>query len=265
MLDKEKLKKLGEEHKELLKEDISQIEQNQVLKKFMSLASASVSSKFEVIAIVDYLLYSNPINSKIHFYYSAKIRERLLHWYDHPDRGISVDHSFVGSGQFDDIYKALISDHETLIQSYARLIGGRPEAEKEHGTTLGINLDHVLKYLILDENDKAEPHVKTLGEIKEQKQVKPYVGQIIALQGIFEGDQAIFHEGLQRMIERHRKRREYKLTPLEQFSIPIVGMAKLGMRKGLAIGIDDPLLPEEMLQKHDIDYPELALLKRFEC
>jgi hypothetical protein len=57
----------------------------------------------------------------------------------------------------------------------------------------------------------------------------------------------------------HLKKRKSELqdTPQELISIPARGLAKakLGMRRGLSIHIDHPLVPKELLEKHEMEYP----------
>lgn len=90
--------------------------------------------------------------------------------------------------------------------------------------------------------------------------MKLYNGYGIVLRGIIERDEAVVHEGLEYMLECHKKIKEYKGSLEGLFSTPVLGLAKLAINQGVNVTIDDPIAPKIMLEKHEVDYPELEFI-----
>lgn len=164
---------------------------------------------------------------------------------------------YITTDKYTRLLMALISDNEKLIVSLAELFGGRTEEEGEDHE-LHKSVGYAVKYIVLSDRLKAKEYVQVLKKLEGQKSMKLYNGYQQVLNGIIENDNNQVNEGLKYMIECHKKLKDdYGDTPQELLAIPVLGLAKLAIRNGIEVNIDDAIAPKILLQKHDISYPNV--------
>ena len=209
-------------------------------------------------AVGEFVLNSDLDKSKQYFYLSSKIQEYLFLKYD--DKSIKVSPSFVTMNKYFKILTALISDNNVLVNSLAKLIGGRTKEELENGHPFTDNVGYIIKYIILEDYILARERIDLLEKAEDIKTKVFYRTYLKVLKGILETDTDSVNNGLQSMLEDYKKVREYKDLPEELFCIPVVGLAKLAVRQGISVNIDDPIAPRIMIEKQNIIYPEFNLI-----
>lgn len=212
-----------------------------------------LANGFRDIAIGEIVLNKDVIKSKQSFYLAGKMQEVLYQHYDMKKNDITAD--CVNANKYTSLFMALLSDNEDLINSLAKLFGGRiKEEEEDHEFNKAVG--YALKYMLLGEMDNANEYIAELKKHESRKDMKYYDGYSKVLVGIIEKDSLQVNESLVYMIQCHKKLKdEYNDTPQELLSIPVLGLAKLAMRNGIEVNIDDPLSPSEFLESHTINYP----------
>ncbi|MNJ28901.1 hypothetical protein D3C77_234550 [compost metagenome] len=208
---------------------------------------------FQDIAIGEIILNNEPIKSKQNFYLAGKMQEVLYQKYD--NRQVDISSDYVTTDKYTRLFMGLISDNEGLVHSLATLFGGRiKEEEEDH--EFHKNVGYAVKHLILKEEDQAKKYIDKLLKMGSQRFMKLYLGYSQVLKGILEKNKTEVNEGLDYMIECHRKLKDdYGDTPQELLSIPVLGLAKLAIRQGLDVTLDNDLAPNDLLRKHQITYP----------
>lgn len=234
---------------------IEKLKNKEIPDNFIGRYYEMASLGFSTIAIGEYIVNKDIVKCKQYFYLASKIQEILFIKYDR--QLLKIDPALVTMNKFPRLLMALISDSSDLTNSLANLFGGRLKEEDKHGTPFTTNVGYAMKYLLQKNNDEAWKHVNALIDMGEQKNMKPYAGYGLVLKGILERNSVGVNEGLEYMLECHNQIKEYKDTPEEIFSVPVLGLAKLAMCTGIDININNALAPEEVLQKHTIEYPAI--------
>jgi len=116
----------------------------------------------------------------------------------------------------------LVSEHQGLIESLARLMGYRGEAwEKENGGLEHVMMGFVIKYLLLRDDSRAESYLVRLEKETNRKKHPQYWHTYVRLlRGIWEGDQAKVQSDLETAC---------KQKPLSSYSFDdLVNMSAIG-------------------------------------
>lgn len=252
------LPEIFQKRKESIGKTINKIKTKSVKENFIDRHVSFLSLDYSTIAIGEWLLHHDVVATKQNFYLAAKIQEILFQKYD--DKSMIVSSSFVNMSSYLKLLPALISDSNQIIDSLAKLIGNRPK-EEEDGHPFADNVGYAIKYLLLNEDLKAKMHIDVLLGMENNKELKLRIGYGRVLKGILDVDEKAANEGLKVMLDCYKKDHEYKDSPEEFFSIPVLGFAKLAIRRGIKIYIDDTIVPKEMLETHEIEYPEIDYIK----
>lgn len=246
------------EGKESLNKKINKIKAGSVKEQFIARNIHSLAGDYNTLAIGEWLLHHDVVGVKKYFYLEAKIQELLFQKYD--DKNMIVSPSFVNMSSYLSLLPALISDSRQLIDSLARLIGNRPKEEKG-GHPFADNMGYAIKYLLLNEDEKAKLHIEQLVGMENKKELRLRIGYGRVLKGILDADERAVHGGLKVMLDGYKKDNNYKDSPEEFFCIPVLAFAKLAIRRGINVNIDDPIVPTEILLIHEIEYPTLDFIK----
>lgn len=248
-----------QERKEGIDKKINKLKTNNVEENFLARYYSFLAGDYSILGMGEWLLHSDAIAAKKNFYLSAKLQEILFQKYE--NKSIPVSPSFIVMTCYPRVLMALISDSSQIIDSLAKLIGNKPNEEKAEGHLFNNHVGHAIKYLLLNEDEKAKSHVEALEKMRNHKGLRLQVGYGLVLKGILNANEKNVNEGLQVMIDCHKKDGEYKDSPEEFFSIPVLGFAKLAMRRGMKVEIDHPIAPKEMLEYHKIEYPVIDFVK----
>lgn len=247
-----------QERKESISRTIHKIKKNSVKENFIDRHVSSLAYGYNTIGMGEWLVNADVVAAKKNFYLEAKMQELLFKKYD--DKSIIVSPAFVNMSSYLRLLSALISDSSQLIDSLANLIGNRPK-EEEDGHPFADNVGYAIKYILLNEDAKAKIHIDTLLGMEKAEEMKLRIGYGRVLKAILDIDEKAVNEGLKVMIDCYKKDREYKDSPEEFFSIPVLGFAKLAIRRGIKIYINDTIAPKEILEMHGIEYPEIDYIK----
>lgn len=247
-----------EGRKESIKIKINKFKENKIKINFIARQMESLAYDYSTLGMGEWLLHADAIAAKKNFYLEAKIQEILFQKYD--DKSMIISPSFVNMSSYLRMLPAIISDSSQLIDSLAKLIGNRSK-EEEDGHPFADNVGYAIKYLLLEEDTKAKVHIDKLLGMENDEELKLRIGYGRVLKGIFDADERAVNEGLKVMIECHKKDRDYKDSPEEFFSIPVLAFAKLAIRRGIKVSIDDPIAPKKILELHEIKYPVIDYIK----
>lgn len=259
--DKSYLKVLPEifqEREESINRTITKIKTNSVKVNFIDRHMSGLARGYETLGIGEWLLHADAIAAKKNFYLEAKIQEILFRKYD--DKSMIVSPAYVNMSSYLRLLPALNSDSRELIDSLAKLIGNRPKAEAD-GHPFADNVGYAIKYLLLNKDTKAKIHIDILLGMENDEELKLRIGYGRVLKGIFDKDENSVNDGLKVMIDGYKKDNNYKDSPEEFFSIPVLAFAKLAIRKGIKVSIDDPIAPKEILAFNEIQYPVIDYIK----
>lgn len=251
-------KEIFEERVEGMGRRIDKIKSKNIKEGFIDRHLDLLSIDYCDVAIGEIILNLDNIKAKQYFYLSAKIQEVLFKKYD--DKTIIVAPSFVTMNRYMKILLALISDNNSLVDSLAHLIGDRTKEEQEHGHPFSNNVGYAIKYILMNNYDKAKENIDILMSMKNQKDMSLRKEYVVVLKGIIDNDIETVNRGLKCMLEDYKKEREYKNSPNELFSIPVVGFAKLAIKQGIMINFNDSIAPKIMLENNNINYPEFSLI-----
>jgi len=254
----EVLPEIFQERKESMNRTINKIKTNSVKVNFIDRHMSGLARGYGTLGIGEWLLHADAIAAKKNFYLEAKIQEFLFQKYD--DKSVIVSLAYVNMSSYLKLLSALISDSHELIDSIARLIGNRPK-EEEDGHPFADNVGYAIKYLLLNEDTKAKVHIDALLGMENDKELKLRIGYGRVLKGIFDKDEKAVNDGLKVMIDGYKKDNDYKDSPEEFFSIPVLAFAKLAIRRDFKVSIDDPIAPKEILAFHEIQYPMIDYIK----
>lgn len=221
-----------------------------------NLFSGLCAGTLKSLGICEYLINHNTEMSKNYFYNSVVAARRVLELYD-ANNGLEVTMG-VSMMNFWSLYQGIISENEEATIAFAEVMGGRDEMEKKATTKHVYNLGYALKYIVLNENDKAENYVQ---QIEKNKSDTYNVGLDEIFRGLLELDNAKTQSGLEKRLANHKRSREFKNTPDEFFSIEVVALTKLAESKGLKIDLDDVIAPREVIEKSTVNFELLEIMK----
>lgn len=247
-----------EEIKQSVETKIGKLQSKSVNPNFIDRYYDMLANDYCIIGIGEITLNNDFIAAKKYFYQAAKLQEVLFQRYDSKEMKISS--AFVTMNKYNRLLLALLSDSEELTSSLAHLIGGRTREEKDHGHPFSDNVGYAVKYIILDEKEKALENIENLKKLESNKDIKPYIAYRIVLNGIIERNVDSINDGLNLMVENHKRNKTFDDTADELISIPTIGFSKLSEMKGLKISLDDAIAPYAIMKKDIIAYPNLEFL-----
>ena len=218
-----------------------------------------LESNYNSLGIIRFILDEDLEKSKKNFYKGTLAREWTYDMYD--NTGKVRDLGYVSAYVYECmLYGILTGSKERAIQM-AMLFGGRAEAEKED-YIVNILLGYGLKYVILDDKEKAYEYINKIEELKDKRGMKQYFnGERRVYKGLIDRDEEEFNEGLSFLLKNHKSRMKRNGNTLEQyFAYDSLAYAMIAKERGLEITVTHELLPIEFLEKTDIDYSRISLL-----
>lgn len=221
-----------------------------------NLFSGLCAGTLKSLGICEYLINSNTEMLKNYFYNSVVAARRVLDLYDEKN-GLVVTMG-VSMMNFWSLYQGIISENQEATIAFAQAMGGRDEMEKKATTKHVYNLGYALKYIVLNENEKAEKYVQ---QIQKNRADEYNVGLEEIFRGLLELDNAITQSGLEKRLDNHKRSREFKNTPDEFFSIEIIALTKIAESKGLKIDLDDVIAPREVIEMSTVNFELLEIMK----
>lgn len=242
------------ERKELIDRKISNLRKNGLSQGNDGYMYHSLSTGYRVLAVGEIIYSKDYKKAKEYFYLSAKMNEYLLTLIDKGDEQISTD--FASMHEYTSIYAALLSDNIELAESIAKLLGGRPEIEKDDFDAFYIS-GYLLKYLILEQGEEASPYLAKLEKQLTKKNNTYYSALLEVYRAIYNKDEKQMEESFKKLLNGHRALKDFKNSENEFLSIEGLGILKLLQNRGINMVIEDDLLPLKFLEKDNLVYPEI--------
>ncbi|MBA4544602.1 immunity 49 family protein [Thermoactinomyces daqus] len=252
------------EHEEAYQFDVENLVKDNSLGNWMILDHLSYLCY--TIAIKKLILENDVIGYKQQLYKAGRYFELYvlaepLNVPSHP-RYVKGENCFKGTANYyGDLYSALISQNPELIVSLAHLLGWRGEEEDFKINDLNPengHLGYAIKYIILQEDNKARAHLEALSRFRLHRYQKVDMEQRMAvLEGILDQDQEKVHDGLKQILRRHKKRIKQEDILGKFYDNAVAGLGWLAQYRGIKIEINDKLCPKEIFEYHEFPYPEL--------
>ncbi|KNY28860.1 hypothetical protein [Pseudobacteroides cellulosolvens] len=246
---------------EIYQEMIERVEKR--IKKFkangfpanVSFYLSGMVGDFRDLGIGEIILKEDFKKAKVYFYYAAKAQEAIYTMYDSKQNNISAD--FVSTVFYPKLFLALLSDQDKIIQSLAQLFGGR-EKEEIDDDSIDKCIGYSIKYILLNQDITEKAYIKELKELSNAKELSWDKSYALTLLGIVNKDSSLVNEGLNFVVECHKKlKSDIKETPEELLCIPALGLAKMALKKGIDVSLNDSAIPMGVLEYYDIKCPEV--------
>lgn len=207
---------------------------------------------------LEYLLNKDRKASKENFYRATLAREWTYRAYEKKE--YEIDDGYVTTYVYESLFDAILSGSKDRMIYMANLFGGRVEAEKDDFLP-NVLLGYGLKYVILDEKEKAYEYIHKLEENKDRRGMKQYYeGYRRVYKGLIDRDEKEFNEGLEFMLKKHKSRMKRNARTLEQyFAYDSIALAMIAKERGINITVQHELLPMEYLEPVKISYDQIGL------
>ncbi len=255
VLVKEYFEELYEDSKNSLKKDYEMIKTRKHID--MDYMVFSLENEYKRLGIIE-LCHRNSLKEGREYFYKATLAgEWFFEQVCKKEYEVSLDN--VDEYTFERLYDAILSGSKERAIYIANLYGSIEVDKKVNPVT--IMLGYSLKYVILDDKEKALEYVQKLEESKTKRGMKQYAdGNARVFRGLVERNEVEFNKGLEYMLKHHAARMKREGRYLEQyFAYDSVALAMLAKERGIAITVKHELLPMEYLEDTDINYSELVL------
>jgi hypothetical protein len=199
------------------------------------------------IGITEFFLAKNIESFRQNLAESAKLRLSLFQRFD---SGEGVDPSFVAMVSYKKLYDGLAAGDFLISTQLAQLMGGRADIEKKHDHPFDRVMGYALREVVLDiKNGSGRSELREKLARNENRDFKGYA---MAFDGIDAGNNQMFNEGLNLIIEGHLRQSRtgvFKASADELLCIWGVGVANLAIKRGLEVKVDHELIPVALLQR----------------
>ena len=112
---------------------------------------------FKTLGICEYVINHDISALKKYFYNSVVAAQRVLELHD-ADNGLRVT-TGVSMMNFWSLYQGIISGNSEAVNQFAQLMGGRDKMEKKRTTIHVYNIGYALKYIVMDNLEKAREFI----------------------------------------------------------------------------------------------------------
>lgn len=247
----EVLPRVYNDYLEMLKEDTIEGLPSNPSSFFSGLSTGA----FKGLGICEYVINHDVLALKQYFYNSVVAAQRVLELYD-ADNGLKVTIG-VSMMNFWSLYQGIISGNIDAVKSFAKLMGGRDVMEKKRTTIHVYNLGYALKYIVLDDQEKAREFID---EIHRNSSDEYNYGLYEILDGILTQNVESLMTGLEMRLQQHKKSNEFKNCPDEFLSIEVLALTKLAKMKGIDVQIESELAPMEIINDIETEYDLLKIM-----
>jgi hypothetical protein len=199
------------------------------------------------IAIYEYFQNKNVNKFKKNLVQAANLQ---LLMFERFDNGEDIDQSYVCMTSSTAVFDALAAGNIALAKQLASLIGNRAELEKKYDSVYSLSLGYMIKCLLLDKYDEsiswAEKFQKACVEWSSLETIS-YADCVLA---IIDKNESLLNSSLESLIEGHvelsKKGKDYHNTEDQLICTWGIAFANWACFKGLAVNIDNRLLPREL-------------------
>lgn len=202
----------------------------------------SIRSRFSTLGNLD-LFLNNTISAKRNYYKAAKTTIEIFrifseNRYPHLQKKETLSFTGLFVTSFIDV---ILCDSELLLREYAETI-------TDHGDiypAFGFEITYALKYLILEEFERAKEHALKAHQPKYFN--LPYKGFSHVVMGILEKDVNLINEGITLRLKYHE--RENRNSIFYSTSIEATALAKLAIRFSLSPDTSSTFINKALLHK----------------
>ena len=153
---------------------------------------------------------------------------------------------------------AIISDSQKLINQYLTYTD-------DFLDTFGSSFAKAIQAIIKGDDVSLQIQIENLEKHTDKKSIaKNYSGIPVAFKGILQNDKMLVEQGIYEILAKHNKQ-EHPAVIKDFLNIEALTMAKLSIRKGIIVEIDNPLLPKAMIPIKELErYESYDFLKEIE-
>jgi hypothetical protein len=166
--------------------------------------------------------------------------------FERSKNGEAIPPSYLAMISYKSLFDALASGDYGLSKELASVMGGREKIEKENDHPFDRALGYALKALVLNADDQEEKIAQFKAIASESDNVD-FLGYAEAFVAIKNNDADLFASALQSVLSGHNNQCKgsgfFKDSEDEVLCVWGVGLINLAKERGLAIQVDDPLIP----------------------
>lgn len=211
-------------------------------------ASNSLAGTLRFLAVSDYVLHKNIAAFRSGLVEAASLRSRLFERFD---AGEEISPSYVSMMSYKALLNALAAGDEPLAQAFASQIGGRESVELEHDRPFDRAFGYALKSILASDLTAARRWINALDAACQVSESVDFKGYAMVLRAILNQDSRAAHEGIVNLLAGHKRQSKgtglFKDSEDEVLCVWGIGAGNLLRMKGVAIQIDDALIPAELL------------------
>jgi hypothetical protein len=214
--------------------------------------------KYRDLAVLDYLLNHNAAGFKENLRIATPFRLALFERYDRGEP-MHLDASPVSMFTFKELFDVLASGDMDLAKTFANHMGGRPEVEDEFDDEFMLSMGYSLKYAVENNTAELKPWLSRLKEFcyNPKHKMTEFIGYPLVLEALMERNLERANVAFNVLLEGHKKKCSsnkepnygyyFYDSPDADLFVWGIGLANLCRHYGLAVQIDDPLIPEELI------------------
>lgn len=210
--------------------------------------SNTLAGQLRIVAVAAFKLKGSIVAFRGFLHESSSLRLTLLQRFD---EGQPINEAFVSLAAYKGLFDALASTDMELASRFAARLGGRPAQEKQD-TKLTKCFAYALKYLVLDDEERAGKTLADFQQVCSMDRNKVFLGYAKTMDAILRREAIDVVDGLSVLVRTHSRLcgsgAIFHLMPDELISIWGLGLANVAAHRGLPVPIDDPFLPRVLIK-----------------
>lgn len=139
----------------------------------------------------------------------------------------------------------LLSDSSNLISRYLHY------EKTEHPDSFSTYFGKAIQSVLKDDNQALQVNIEGLKKWSKKGWAKQYSGIVTTLEGFLNKDKSAIEKGLQEIVAMHAKQEQPAIVK-DYINLEATALAKLAWRKGIEVGIDNALVPKELLPTEEL-------------
>ncbi|MCP9764826.1 Imm49 family immunity protein [Lacihabitans soyangensis] len=153
----------------------------------------------------------------------------------------------------------------SILSDNPKLINRLSIYEDNFLDTFGACFAKAIQACMRGDNKYLIEQITNLERHTRKGNAKNYSGISIAFKGLMEFDKNTIEEGIKEILSKHNKQ-EQPTVIKDYLNLEALTLAKLALRKGILVNIDNPLLPKEMIPINALEnYKGYDILKEIEA
>jgi hypothetical protein len=214
--------------------------------------TSMLAMDYRFIGIAEFLVDQNVTSFQTNLTKGAELKLRHFRRFESRE---GIDASYVSMLAYKYLLDALAATDFTLATDLARVMGGRPEIEKEHDSNFDCAMGYALKDAVLEGDGSARqeliralagPDTKTAHGFR----YSDFRGYGVVLDGIALRDETKVSSGLAELIEGHiRQANEGVFVETDDAYLCVwgIGLINLARSKGINVRVSHELTPRSLI------------------